>query len=775
MSSQYVTLPETGGSSSGVSSINSATGAITLAAGSGITIVQSPAGTFTFSSTSSGGTVTSVSVVSANGLAGTVANPTTTPAITLSTTVTGILYGNGTSIAAAVAGNFPTLNQNTTGTAANITATSNSTLTTLSALSLPFAQVTGTVPVSQGGTSLTSLTANNVILGNGTSAPNFVAPGSSGNVLTSNGTTWVSSTPSTGGTVTSVSVVSANGLAGTVANPTTTPAITLSTTITGILQGNGTAISAATTTGSGAVVLATSPTLVTPALGTPSSVTLTNATGLPLTTGVTGVLPIANGGTNNSSAYTAGSVIFSNGTSLTQDNANFYWDDTHYSLGIGTTPNSATVITAVNTTGASKPFQGIGYGTGSSVGFRGDFARGTVGSPTATQSGDTLNFISGRGYGTSQFATASTGAVTIVANENFTNTSNATSIQFRVTPTGSVTNSVAMTLNSTGNLLLDTATDNNTDALQIGSGLISSYVKLSGSTSGYIEQLAAATTTSYNVTWPAAQGSANYSLINSDGAGTLAWSQVSLTAGVTGTLPIANGGTNATTVATARTNLGIDAGASFITSGTTYTTPAGITTATTFKFTLVGGGGGGGGGSAARGYSCAGGSGGYGVIWLTGLSPSTAYTIAVGAAGSAGTTTPSNGGNGGNTTLTVGATTYTASGGTGGLLGPITNSTTGGAGGGTTNLTLAITGQYGGAVPNSVGSAFAPAGGSNPMGSGGATQADGASGTAAGASNGLSGTGYGAGGGGGSSTNTSPAAWTGGAGTQGCILVEYWA
>ena len=53
--------------------------------------------------------------------------------------------------------------------------------------------------------------------------------------------------PSGSGSVTSVSVVSANGLAGTVATATTTPAITLSTTITGILQGNGTAISAATT------------------------------------------------------------------------------------------------------------------------------------------------------------------------------------------------------------------------------------------------------------------------------------------------------------------------------------------------------------------------------------------------------------------------------------------------------------------------------------------------------------------------------------------------
>ena len=49
----------------------------------------------------------------------------------------------------------------------------------------------------------------------------------------------------TSGTVTSISIVTANGLAGTVANPTTTPTITLSTTITGILKGNGTAISAA--------------------------------------------------------------------------------------------------------------------------------------------------------------------------------------------------------------------------------------------------------------------------------------------------------------------------------------------------------------------------------------------------------------------------------------------------------------------------------------------------------------------------------------------------
>ena len=48
------------------------------------------------------------------------------------------------------------------------------------------------LPVANGGTSLTTLTANNVILGNGASAPTFVAPSTSGNVLTSNGTTWSS-------------------------------------------------------------------------------------------------------------------------------------------------------------------------------------------------------------------------------------------------------------------------------------------------------------------------------------------------------------------------------------------------------------------------------------------------------------------------------------------------------------------------------------------------------------------------------------------------------
>jgi hypothetical protein len=69
--------------------------------------------------------------------------------------------------------------------------------------------------------------------------------GQSGKCLGSNGTitAWVSCGA---GTVSTVSIITANGFAGTVANATSTPAITLSTSITGILQGNGTAISAAT-------------------------------------------------------------------------------------------------------------------------------------------------------------------------------------------------------------------------------------------------------------------------------------------------------------------------------------------------------------------------------------------------------------------------------------------------------------------------------------------------------------------------------------------------
>jgi hypothetical protein len=56
------------------------------------------------------------------------------------------------------------------------------------------------LPVADGGTGAATLTANNVLLGNGTSAVQFVSPSTNGNVLTANGTTWVSSVPAPGGT-----------------------------------------------------------------------------------------------------------------------------------------------------------------------------------------------------------------------------------------------------------------------------------------------------------------------------------------------------------------------------------------------------------------------------------------------------------------------------------------------------------------------------------------------------------------------------------------------
>lgn len=82
-----------------------------------------------------------------------------------------------------------------TGSGGTVTGVTASSPLASSGGSNPDISLTGTVGVANGGTGRSSLTANNVILGNGTSAVGLVAPGASGNVLTSDGTTWASSSP----------------------------------------------------------------------------------------------------------------------------------------------------------------------------------------------------------------------------------------------------------------------------------------------------------------------------------------------------------------------------------------------------------------------------------------------------------------------------------------------------------------------------------------------------------------------------------------------------
>lgn len=257
----FVWPPSLGGAN-GVSSLNTLTGDITLAAGTGITI------------TPSGNTLT-IAATSGNAITALTGDGTATGPGSVALTLATVNSNVGSFGTATGVGTF-TVNGKGLVTAASTTA-----------IQITESQVTNLVSDLAGkqasGNYITALTGDATAAGPGSVAITLATVNSNVGSFTNasitvNGKGLVTAASSGTAPVTSVSVATANGLAGS-SSGGATPALTLSTTITGILQGNGTAISAATATGSGSVVLATSPILVTPALGTPTALVGTNITG----------------------------------------------------------------------------------------------------------------------------------------------------------------------------------------------------------------------------------------------------------------------------------------------------------------------------------------------------------------------------------------------------------------------------------------------------------------------------------------------------------------
>lgn len=369
----WIELPVEGSGSGGVTSLNGETGAITLVAGTGISIT--PSGTnITIANTEAGGTVTSValadgSTVPLYSISGSPVTTSGTLTFTLNTQTANKVLASPTSGGAAqptfralVAADLPTGNLTDAGTDGIV--------------------ITG---------------GTGAVIGSGTSIAQHVADSTHNGYLASADFNTFSGKQSTITIGAFNNTSTANGLD---------------------LTSNVLTLHAADTTNPGAV-----------STGTQSFV---------------GVKTF----TSNVAISTAST------TALTLASTGFVFDSTNFALGINNgTPSTAAFIDAINTSGATKRVLLTGYGTASLVGFRTRLARGTVGSPTAVQTGDILGFFNSEGYGTSQFPITGTGAITFTAGENFTNTSNLTYVTINSTATGAVTSVENLRVASTGNTI----------------------------------------------------------------------------------------------------------------------------------------------------------------------------------------------------------------------------------------------------------------------------------------------------------------------------------